>query len=65
LALIIMALANDRRSPIRNDAFGGFTKKQLYPHDQTRIQAKFQMLNAVIEITGFLNARLVWRGGHG
>jgi hypothetical protein len=27
LALIIMALAHARRSPIRNDAFGGSTKK--------------------------------------
>jgi hypothetical protein len=55
-----MALAHDRGGPIRNDAFGGFTKKQLYPHDQTRIQAKFQMLNAVIDITGFMTARPAW-----
>jgi hypothetical protein len=27
LALIIMALAHVRRSPIRNDAFGGFTQR--------------------------------------
>jgi hypothetical protein len=31
LALIIMALAHVRRSPIRNDAFGGFTKKVTIP----------------------------------
>jgi hypothetical protein len=27
---------------------------------KTRIQAKFQMLNAVIDITGFVTARPAW-----
>ena len=55
-----MTLAHDRCDPIQNDAFVGFNKRYFYPRDQTRIQAKLQMLNAVIEIMGFVNARPAW-----
>lgn len=35
---------------IWNDAIGEFTERWFYCHDQTRIQAKFQMLKTIIDI---------------